>query len=415
MATFVAFFEAFALLTAAGCGLPLGSTWEEVDIPPTLSRPTADPGLGPGARPLSFGPGDKGSPRINPSGDQVAFVLDGHVVEKSLYARDFRGRTENLFGALGAEWLPDGSLVVLSPEGETEAGDAKTTPKSLFVAPPDNLSNVRELAVKIEAAGAVPGGQAVVAAEATSPTPESPDEPPASNLVLLWGSEEPAKAYLEGRIEGHVTGLAVSPDESQAILAVRNEGQDEDRFELQVYPFSEGQPRRVAYVPEGMEILGAPQWTSRGIYFVAGKAERSTEAAPDEDPALYALYRVPEGSEVPEMARSVGEDFAAANISVSPDGGRLAVVGRRSPGSPTNLYVLNLASNTLEAVTTNENMEIKTNPRDLAWSPDGGSVIVVARGILSGPKMFDVPAEALSSAFYNLYEVEVTPSSNGGF
>jgi hypothetical protein len=83
----------------------------------------------------------------------------------------------------------------------------------------------------------------------------------------------------------------------------------------------------------------------------------------------------------------------------------LAVVGRRNPGSPTNLYVLDLASETLEAVTANENMEIKTNPRDLAWSPDGGSVVLVARGALSTPKVYDAPASTLSSAFYNLYEV----------
>jgi Tol biopolymer transport system component len=117
---------------------------------------------------------------------------------------------------------------------------------------------------------------------------------------------------------------------------------------------------------------------------------------------------VPEGSDAPEPVRGVGEDFVAASISVSPGGNHLAVVGRRNPGSPTNLYVLDLASETLEAATTNKNMEIKTNPRDLAWSPDGQSVILVARGALSGPEVYDAAANTLASAFYNLYEVPVT-------
>jgi dipeptidyl aminopeptidase/acylaminoacyl peptidase len=106
--------------------------------------------------------------------------------------------------------------------------------------------------------------------------------------------------------------------------------------------------------------------------------------------------------------RGIGEDFVAASIRVSPDGQRLAVVGRRNPGSPTNLYVLDLASDTLEAATANENMEVKTNPLDLTWSPDGNHVILVARGTLSGPEVYDTPAQTLSSAFYNLYEVPVT-------
>jgi hypothetical protein len=122
----------------------------------------------------------------------------------------------------------------------------------------------------------------------------------------------------------------------------------------------------------------------------------------------HYLYRVRRGSETPEPVRGVGEDFVVASAIASPDGDRLAVVGRRNPGAPTNLYILDLTSDTLEAATTNQNMEIKTNPRDLAWSPDGRFVILVARGALSGPKVYDAPASTLSSAFYNLYEVPVT-------
>ena len=90
------------------------------------------------------------------------------------------------------------------------------------------------------------------------------------------------------------------------------------------------------------------------------------------------------------------------------------MVCHRNPSSPTNLYILDLSSDTLEAATTNENMEIKTNPRDFSWSPDGSSVILVARSVLSGPKVYDAPANTLSSAFYNLYEVPVGNSSGGG-
>jgi Tol biopolymer transport system component len=138
---------------------------------------------------------------------------------------------------------------------------------------------------------------------------------------------------------------------------------------------------------------------------VAGDVTDST--ADNRNPADYDLYRVPAGSGTPEQVRGIGEDFVAANIRVSPDGQRLAVVGRRNPGSPTNLYVLDLVSNTLEAATANENMEVKTNPLDLAWYPDGNHVILVARSALSGPEVYDAPAQTLASAFYNLYEVPV--------
>jgi dipeptidyl aminopeptidase/acylaminoacyl peptidase len=186
----------------------------------------------------------------------------------------------------------------------------------------------------------------------------------------------------------------------------RNASGDEARFEVQTYEFSEGRASRVARLPAGTEVLGAPQWTRRGIHFVAGEATYS--AADDRNPADYDLYRVPVGSGTPEQVRGIGEDFVAASIRVSPDGQRLAVVGRRNPGSPTNLYILDLASDTLEGATANENMEVKTNPLDLTWSPDGNHVILVARGALSRPEVYDAPAQTLSSAFYNLYEVPVT-------
>ena len=278
--------------------------------------------FGPEVRPLSFGLGDKSSPRVSPSGDRVAFVLDGYVVEKPLYTQDFRSRTASDFGAEGAEWLIDGSLAILGPKEETEDREAKTapTPSTLFAARPDDSSNVSKLIEKIGAVGTVTGSQAFVAAVPTSPTPESPGEPPRSSLELLWGSEEPATVYLEGGIKGYVTGLSVSPDGRQAALGVRRgaAGRRKDRFEIQVYRFSEGPLRHVARVPKGMEVLGAPQWTPRGVYFVASKVNDPAKTARGGDPTTYALYRASEGSKVPEPVRSVGEDFVASSISVSP-------------------------------------------------------------------------------------------------
>lgn len=380
-------FTLLIALLAAGCGL--SDAREGIVIAPASSEPAADLGLGPGVRTLSFGPGDKGYPRVSPSGDRVAFVLDGYVVEKPLHAQgEDLYRTAKDFGATGAEWLLDGGLAVLSPEVPGP------TPGSLFASRPDGVESADKLTGEVEAVGAIPGGQAVVAA--ITDTPES--ETPSSSLMLLWGPEEQERTYLGGRIEGYVTGLSVSPDRHQVVLAVRS---DTGQSEVQVYRPLEGQAERVARLPEGIGILGAPQWTQGGIYFVAGEAARSG------DPALY---RVSEASEEPEPVREAGEGFVATSISVSPDGDRLAVVGRRNPGSPTNLYLLDLASDALEAATTNKNMEIKTTPRDLAWSPDGSAVILVARGALSGPEVYDAPAQSLSSAFYNLYEAPVGES-----
>ncbi len=409
------------VLALAGCGLA-GDVQEEEEvaaIPPASAGPATDLGLGTGVRPLSFGPGDKGSPRVSPSGESVAFVLDGYVTEKPLYAQSFHRKIASDSGAEHAEWLPDGSLAVLTPEEETgedpgatpvpnsdETGEdpgATPVPNSIFAVQPDDSSNARRLARRVMATSAVPGGGDVVVAVSTPPTAEASGEAMGSRLVLLRGSEEQLKLYLQGT-QGRVTGLSISPDGSEAALAVRRDTGEKEagRFEVQTYRFPEGQVESAARVPEGMEILGAPQWTQGGIYFVAGE---SGEASRGEDPASYALYRVPSGSSEPEPVRGVGEDFVAAGISASPDGARLAVVGRRNPGSPTNLYILDLASDALEAATTNENMEIKTSPRDLTWSPDGRSVVLVARGALSGPEVYDAPAQTLSSAFYNLYEV----------
>jgi TolB protein len=118
---------------------------------------------------------------------------------------------------------------------------------------------------------------------------------------------------------------------------------------------------------------------------------------------------------VPEPAPGVGKDFVAASVRVSPEGGRLAVIGRLNPKSPANLYVLDLLTESLRAVTTNEDMEIKTGPDDLAWSPGGRSVAIVARGIPSTePEVSPALAQDLLEPFYNLYEIPVEGIPVGG-
>jgi hypothetical protein len=140
---------------------------------------------------------------------------------------------------------------------------------------------------------------------------------------------------------------------------------------------------------------------------VAGR--ENTSADGDGSEPLYDLYRVPTEGGALEPAAGVGEDFVAASIRVSPDGSRLAIIGRLNPKAPTNLYVLDPPAENLEAVTTNEDMEIKTGPDDLAWSPDGKSVAIVARGMPSTePEIRAEPADRLLKEFYNLYEIPVS-------
>jgi len=41
-------------------------------------------------------------------------------------------------------------------------------------------------------------------------------------------------------------------------------------------------------------------------------------------------------------------------------------------------------------------------------------VAIVARGVFSGPRVEDAPAEALLREFYNLYEVPLPAGGEGG-
>jgi hypothetical protein len=393
-----------AALPAAGCG---SGEDEGVAIRPAqVGVAEAGPGLGPGVRPLSLGPGDKGSPRVSPSGDRVAFVLDGSVLEKPLFARSFGRRTQDGFDAERAEWLSGENLAVLGREaagGSAETGAEGPTP--LFLTRPGDAPGIPpgllEISEGVGAVDADPEGEALFAA-AEAPLADGAPPVESSKLLVVWGRGK--ARYYPGTIPGRVTGLSVSPDGRVAVLALApaEGGETEGRVELLSYRFPKGPPRRVALLREGVELLGAPQWTSHGIHFVAGDP-----AETGEEQGAFVLNRVTRGSVRPEPIRDMGEGFLPAGICASPEGDRLAVVGRRSPDSPTNLYVLDLASGTLETATANEDMEVKTNPQDLTWSPDGSYVVLVARGVLSGPETYGAPAASLSSAFYNLYRVPV--------
>jgi TolB protein len=198
----------------------------------------------------------------------------------------------------------------------------------------------------------------------------------------------------------------VSPDGDEAVMAVRPRG-DLQTSELRTFDLRQGEGQEVARLKGDQEIVGTPQWTRRGIYFVAGKQPMAPDDDGSEPP--FKLYRVPADGDTPEPAPGVGEDFVASSIRVSPDGDRLAVIGRLNPKSPTNLYVLDSAATKLVAITANEDMEIKTDPDDLAWSPDGKNVAIIARSTPSTePEVRTEPADRLLRDFYNLYEIPVS-------
>ena len=362
---------------------------EEISIQPLPSlEGRSDPGLGPGTRPLSSGPGYKGSPSWSPQGGRIAFTMDGYVVDKSVTAGDLRRWTMRDFGAEEAEWTSEGSLMILAAE-PSEAS------KSVYrTSTEDGSPEVQKVAADVLAMSPVPEKEYLIVAFET----RSRD----SILVLMRPGGKVDRVYTS-TIEGHVMSISFSPDGRKAVLAVRTVG-GHGPSELHVFDPMKGDHRRIVQLAEDMSIFGAPQWTERGTYYVAGREE----AGEDEGAALYELYHVPPGSNTPEPAPGVGKDFVAASIRVSPDGGRLAVIGHLNPQSPTNLYVLDLAAEELEALTTNEDMEIKTGEDDLAWSPDGESIVIVARSALSGePIVHGAQANDLLEDFYNLYEVPV--------
>ena len=387
-----------AVILLGGCGHP-----REVAIPAEpAERGGADLGLGPSVRPLTSGPGDKGSPRWSPSGTSISFTMDGYIVDKSTDARQLRRRTTRDFGAQEAEWVSSGDgLAILGADlSETPAAAspvADGASRAVYrTRPGEGSLGVDEISTSVLAMSPLPNGGLIAARESGDST---------ISLFVMDGNGEISRTYTSS-VEGAVSDLSVSPDGNTAVLAVQAEGAGKSG--ILSFDLSEGTYRRIADLPKDEEVFGAPQWTRHGVFYVAGEAEMAESG----DAAPYDVYQISLDSGKPGPVPGVGEDFVASSLRASPDGERLAIVGRRNPNSPTDLYVLDLATNVLEAVTANENMEIKTSPNDLAWSADGGHIAIVARGILSGSRVYGVRADALLADFYNVYDVPVGSSSS---
>jgi Tol biopolymer transport system component len=384
-----AFLLAVTLLLAGGC---LGQA-QDTSIPPLPAAGAGvDAGLGPEAQPLSYGPGYKGSPSFSPQGSRIAYVVDGYVVDRLVGAGDTRRWTTRDFVAEDAEWtFEDGLAIFGAASGPVPADEAS---RSVYLARSGEESlGVRELATDVLAMSPGPEGEGLIVALHTGSYQ--------SEVALLRDSGAVDRIYTSP-LGGRVTGLSLSPDSRKAALAVRTAG-DLTSFELHAFDLRTGTHRQVARLEDGLEIFGAPQWTRKGICYVVGKEEASSGTEP-----LYDVFTVTPGSDVPKPTPGVGEDFVASSIRVSPGGERLAIIGRLNPNAPINLYVLDLATQTLEDLTVNEDMEIKTGPDDLAWSPDGESIAIVARGALSEePRVRAAPKGSLLEDFYNLYEVPV--------
>src|SRR5215213_11361062 len=87
---------------------------EEVSIAPLApAAGRVDPGLGPGTRALSSGPGYKGSPSWSPEGDRIAFTVDGYVVDRPTGSGDSRRWTTRDFIAEDTEWVSEDTLMIL--------------------------------------------------------------------------------------------------------------------------------------------------------------------------------------------------------------------------------------------------------------------------------------------------------------
>lgn len=384
-----------ALAPLSGCMHPE----EESSIPPLPSvEGRSNPGLGPGAKPISAGPGYKGSPSWGPGGNRIAFTIDGYVVDAAVGTGEYHRRTTRDFGAEKTVWTSGDHLAILgAPVGDGGAS------RSLYrTTTEEDPLGVDEISPGVRAISADPeDGGMLVALEA------GPND---SRLAQLSDDGKIERIYTSA-IGGVVTGLSLSPDGKEAVLAVRAGG-PLGPYDLHVFDLRTGDDRRVASLGVGQEIFGAPQATAHGTYYVSGEGRGIGETA------LYGLYRMPahpKEGDLPQPAPGVGEDFVAAGARVSPDGERLAVIGRLNPKSPLNLYVLDLTTEDLVAVTTNEDMEINTGPDDLDWSPRGDSVAIVARGSPSGePRVRAAPSETLLEDFYNLYEIPVGLPSGGG-
>jgi TolB protein len=321
--------------------------------------------------------------------------VDGYVVDGPTTSGEARRWTTKDFVATDTEWTSDETLAILGAASSSE----REAESSLYRANAGAGSLALERIAKgVLAMSPIPGEDTLVFALASGTR--------GSELALTRDGGTSYRIYANSTIEGRVSALSLSPDGDEAVMAVRPRGHPETS-ELRTFDFRQDEGHEVARLEGNREVVGTPQWTQQGIYFVAGK--QTTSLDDDGSEPLFELYRMPADGDAPEPAPGVGEDFVASSIRVSPDDDRLAVIGRLNPKSPANLYVLDPAAKKLEAITANEDMEIKTDPDDLAWSPDGANVAIIARGTPSTePEVRTEPADRLLRDFYNLYEIPVS-------
>src|SRR5215213_11983220 len=117
-----------ATVFAVGCA-PVHEEAAIAPLAPAAGR--VDPGLGPGTRALSSGPGYKGSPSWSPGGDRIAFTVDGYVVDKPTGSGEPRRWTTKDFIAEDTEWVSEDTLMIL---GAASAPTSRMEERSLYMA-----------------------------------------------------------------------------------------------------------------------------------------------------------------------------------------------------------------------------------------------------------------------------------------
>src|SRR5918911_2456848 len=103
---------------------------KDVSIEPLVpAAGRVDPGLGPGTRALSSGPGYKASPSWSPGGDRIAFTIDGYVVDRPTDSEELRRWTTRDFIAEDTEWISEDTLMIL---GAAPPSGTEETPSPLY-------------------------------------------------------------------------------------------------------------------------------------------------------------------------------------------------------------------------------------------------------------------------------------------
>src|SRR5215217_4529721 len=186
---------------------------KEVSIAPLApaAGSRVDPGLGPGTRALSSGPGYKGSPSWSPGGDRIAFTVDGYVVDRPTDSEDLRHWTTRDFIAEDTEWISEDTLMIL---GAAPPSGTEETPNSLYRARADEDSQeLEEVDKEVSALGPGRGGLIFALGRGAFE----------SRLALTRGSGDIHRLYSQS-IKGRVASLSLSPDGDEAVLAVRPPG-----------------------------------------------------------------------------------------------------------------------------------------------------------------------------------------------